>query len=546
MNADDNLINKIPNDKKELFNAFVGYCENVLPENLKLFDKLEKTFDGQDGNKYLNHFIRILEIVDYCNNNPNLALKSGDNQYHFKNYFEALFGTFSDKDKIDGFVTLIKNFHEPENEHMIVLEDSKGNKFETPGLAVANTVPLLSNDEVIIVCDADNTCQTGVAFRRSWSYTEDRDTVLKGSNVKNMPSAREFLRRMKKAMDYQKWRQEIEKKFQVEFDELASLIDKIPPCHTYNFVRLLTEAENNNILFYNIPIRGKGSGDFSDIDSEDSELFSMFDKGYLFKLNRYYLGKYNDKERRDANDDLLIPHKITQFTKYGANFLLDQVSYNDSGPDGVNQEGPTPGYSALTSLGEKITNTGLKWFLEKNENLNNNDVYWEIYDEIEKEAMEYIDQFIKRVPVVFKNYFDSAIYLNQNKKKQGVSQDQIDTLRQIKQTLSEQQPEDKKKSQKIQSQINSLQRQDEIIELINNACDSINEYGEDTENFKTLLKTAVKSIFLKKIEKINLESGQSVINALKEKFDSGNLFDQDFQKSITSDLMRLFYTGQAD
>ena len=438
-------------------------------------------------------------------------------------------------------MTLIKDFHEPENEYMIVLEDSKGNKFETPGLAVANTVPLLSNDEVIIVCDAENTCKTGETFRSSLSYAEDRDTVLKDSNVKNMPSAQEFLRRMKKAMDYQKWRQEIKEKFQVEFDELASLITEIPQCNVYNFVRLLTEAENNNILFYNIPIRGKGSGDFSDIDSEDSELFSMFDKGYLFKLNRYYLGKYNDKERREENNDLLIPHEISQFTKYGANFLLDQVSYPGNRAD-LNREGSTPASSELTELGKKITNTGLKWFLEKNENLNNNDVYWMIQD-VEKEAIEYINQFIKRVQVVFKNYFDNEIYLNQNKKKQGVSQGQIDTLRQ---TLLEQQPKDNKKIQKIQSQIDSLQRQDEIIELINNACDSMNEYGEDTENFKTLLKTAVKSIFLKKSENINLKSGQSVINSLKEKFDSGNLFDQDFQKSITSDLMSLFYTGKVN
>ena len=120
---------------------------------------------------------------------------------------------------------------------------------------------------------------------------------------------------------------------------------------------MLSKPEDDKILFCNVPIRGKGNGDFKDIDSEEFELFSIFDKNSIFKLSRYHIGK---------NDG-----RISNGNKYGANFLFDKVSYG--GSQGAQSEGYEADSSELTDLGKNVTKTDLKWFLDGNE--------YEIHDE---------------------------------------------------------------------------------------------------------------------------------------------------------------------
>lgn len=362
------IFNK--NCKTELLDKF---CVNLVQLGLgnaydDLCRKLKDLFDDEtNGEKYFNNLINILEILDWVQTHY-----SGFNH----NYFSKLWDKFKSQDKISEFINLVKNFETTDSEYMFVVKDKNGNEFKTPGLQITTSQVLFDNNEIMIASDINNTCATGSTIKeqfQKWShdpyliqkdYEQARLTNKLTVNDKlnldifgKKSGSREFLLALKKIKDYDEWENQIKQDYKLELNDLKNLVDKIANYHIYNFARLLSKPEDDKILFYNVPIRGKGNGDFKDIDSEEFELFSIFDKNSMFKLNRYHIGKSDNR--------------ISNGNKYGANFLLDQVSCGNN----PNQEGYEAESSKLTDLGKNITKTGLKWFLDEkeyeiNENLN--------------------------------------------------------------------------------------------------------------------------------------------------------------------------------
>ncbi|MBQ9491884.1 MAG: hypothetical protein IJU86_03835, partial [Firmicutes bacterium] len=330
-----------------------------------LYNKLGDLFnDKTNGKKYFNNLVNILEILDWAQTK----------YYGFNdNYFQILWNKFKSSDKINDFINLVKSFEATDSEYMFVVKGENGNEFKTPGLQITRAHILFDNDEVIIASDISNTCKTGSTikdqfdklgldpyddavndslnkYQRNYLTTAqklNRDVFGVGS------SAITFLLALKKIKDQYEWETKILNDYDLTLQDLKNLVEKINGYHIYNTARLLSKPEDDKILFYNVPIRGKGNGDFNHIDSEEFELFSMFDKDSMFKLNRYHLGR---------NDNW---NGILHFSKYGANFLFDKVSYDQD--KGKGEEGYEAKTSLLTDLGKKITKTGLKWFLDENE-----------------------------------------------------------------------------------------------------------------------------------------------------------------------------------
>lgn len=321
-----------------------------------LYNKLGDLFnDKTNGKKYFNNLVNILEILDWAQTK----------YYGFNdNYFQILWNKFKSSDKINDFINLVKSFEATDSEYMFVVKGENGNEFKTPGLQITRAHILFDNDEVIIASDISNTCKTGSTikdqfdklgldpyddavndslnkYQRNYLTTAqklNRDVFGVGS------SAITFLLALKKIKDQYEWETKILDDYDLTLQDLKNLVEEIKGYHIYNTARLLSKPEDDKILFYNVPIRGKGNGDFNHIDSEEFELFSMFDKDSMFKLNRYHLGR---------NDNW---NGILHFSKYGANFLFDKVSYDQD--KGKGEEGYEAKTSLLTDLGKRITKTG--------------------------------------------------------------------------------------------------------------------------------------------------------------------------------------------
>ena len=321
-------------NKSELLDSL--YTSFVSENHGDTFDylckELQTLFDDKTkGEEYFNNLINILEILDW-----------GTKQL-YGDCFSLLYQKLGD-DKVNCFIDLVKKFGIKESEYMFVVKNANGDKFETPGLTIATVRSFSDDSELIIASDIDNTCQTGHTLRQQF---KDRlqDLSYKGDVYG-------FLSDLKRKKDHYEWKTKVWQVYGFDLDLLDNVIKEIQKYNIYNFARLLSKPENNKILFYNIPIRGKGNGDFSGIDSEEFELFSMFDKNFMFKLPRYHIG-VNDEPPRVSNTDV-----------YGANFLLNQMS---CAANNLHIEGFGANGSELTNLGKNVTKTGLKWFLDEKE-----------------------------------------------------------------------------------------------------------------------------------------------------------------------------------
>ena len=319
-------------NKSELIDSL---CASFVSENHGdtfgyLCKELQTLFDDKTkGEEYFNNLINILEILDW-----------GTKQF-YGDCFSMLYQKLRD-DKVNCFIDLVKKFGIKESEYMFVVKNANGDKFETPGLTIATVRSFSYDSELIIASDIDNTCKTGLTLKQQFE-NRLQDLSYKGDVYG-------FLSDLKRKKDYYEWATKIRKVYGLDLNQLNSFIKQIQKYNIYNFARLLSKPENNKILFYNIPIRGKGNGDFSGIDSEEFELFSMFDKNFMFKLPRYHLS-VDDQEISDGD-------------MYGANFLLDQMSFCNND---LNSEGYEAANSELTGLGKNVTKTGLKWFLDETE-----------------------------------------------------------------------------------------------------------------------------------------------------------------------------------
>ncbi len=348
----DNKIDLLNNLCVNLCNLDQGEVYNNLCKKLKiLFD------DQTNGTKYFNNLVNILEILDYAQKN----YSGFDCQY-----FEMFWKKFTSNDKISEFINLVKNFGATDSEYMFVVKDANGNDFKTPGLQITTAQVLFDNNEIIIASDINNTCKTGSTIQnqfKQWvlnpyfdsdqNYLERLEKNELTANDKlnrdifGVSKAIGFLLAWKEIKDHNEWENEIQKTYGLTLRDLNKLVAEVEGCNIYNTARLLSKPEDDKILFYNVPIRGKGSGDFNNIDSEEFELFSMFDKNSMFKLDRYHIGKGDSR--------------VSYCNKYGANFLLDQVGYGTN----LCQEGYAANTSYLTDLGKNVTKTGLKWFLDE-------------------------------------------------------------------------------------------------------------------------------------------------------------------------------------
>lgn len=318
------------NDKTNLLDMlYIGFASlNLSSAYYNLCKQLEELFGDQtNGKKYFNNLVNILEILDWVQN----QYPGFNNEL---NYFRTLWNKFKSNDQIDDFINLVKNFDDTDSEYMFVVRDANGNTFKTPGLQLTTAQILFDNNEIIVASDINNTCKTGSTVKKKFKElslnpydvnvnhrlnkrtrndltTEQKlncDIFGKDSN------AIEYLRALKKIKDQYEWTTKIYDTYGLTLQDFKELIGKIPSYCTYNIARLLSKPEDDKILFYNVPIRGKGNGDFIGVDSEKYELFSIFNKGYILKLKLYHLS-YNDS-RVQCGD------------KHGSNFLFDKVSYN--------------------------------------------------------------------------------------------------------------------------------------------------------------------------------------------------------------------------
>ncbi len=480
---DNAAIEKIFSNKgkKSLFDEYEKIFSNEGELDSKILEMLN---DKINGEKYFNNLVCILELLNF--------LSKQSDQTDYSNCIEYIKG-FT-RWRADRLTAVIKNFVPTENDHMVVLEDKDGNRFETPGIQICTSFNVFEDETSILSCSPDNTCRSDEIYQEQY---KDCATIT------DLSVPEKFFKSLQDMVHRMEWECALQKIGITKYDIKNLLSDQRNDL--YNNARILTEHDKNEIQFFNMAVRGKGSGDRCDIDDKKHDLFSLFNKKLPFfskGLSRYHIGG-------------IAPDTI--------NYLLDKVSCNQTRPYA---EGFISSGSVLNEHGKKITERVLKLFLDENTynviNENGNikveesicvDKYFDsanekilarikrMNSEKEKELKNYVDKFIDDLNYIMTfNTFDSIRSYNTKDNKSKIDY--------------------------------------EIDEIINNICNAARNENriQNLDNFIFLMKTAVKKRLKYYFSNVkgNERNNTSAIYKIKDEYSNHS---KDFFSGIRFNVM---------
>lgn len=438
-----------PNDMNEhgyFDNEFIGMhspYHNHLNQKI-----LEMLNDKTNGEKYFNNLVCILELLGF------LRTEQNSNYVSCKNKIKG-----SCKDKL---VEAIKNFVPTENDHMVVLEDKNGKRFETPGIQICASFTVFEDETSILSCSPDNTCQSDQAYKGQYGY----------KFLENWADLGTLFKSLQDVVHQEEWECALQK-IGITKDDIENLLSD-GRGDLYNNARILTEQDKNEqdkneIQFFNIAVRGKGNGDRCDIDNKKHDLFSLFNKKLPFfsqGLSRYHIGG----TAREA-----------------INYLFDKVSYRLNSPY---EEGYKNDDSVLNDHGKQITKRVLKLFLDENEyNVTNEGSNIRVEENIRvarkfDSANEKILTYIKKMNLETRKELEAYVdeFIGNLKKIMSENENYIFAS-------NEMYTDTENKKSRIDR---------EIDEMIDNICAEAREknYLKDHDSFVFLVKAAVKKRFL--------------------------------------------------
>ena len=466
----------------------IGRYEEVFSDDNELNQKiLEMLNNKTNGEKYFNNLVCILELLDFLHTLELLdSLHTEETQYKCINFIGE-----SNKDKL---IEAIKNFVPKENDHMVVLEDKDGNRFETPGIQICASFSVFEDKKFVLSCSPDNTCRTADVYNEQYRIKElDLDSTPE-----------EFFSSLQDMVHQIKWIRELENIGITSWNirELFSF----EPENLYNNARILTENDKNEIQFVSVAVRGKGNDDRQGIDNEKHDLLSLLNK----KLPFFSKG--------------LSRYRIEKSTDPAINYLFDKVSYDLDSPE---KEGVKNNSSVMNPSGKKLTWRVLKLLLNERDNkvvIKGHDIIVEENICVDRKFNSANDRILTYI----------KIYNSERRKEVEVYVDKcIDNL-------------EKKKKKNIWSMLGFGSDSDdkkpkidrEIDEMIKRICDQAKENNDlqDMDIFIFLVKTAVKKRFKYYFSGIkgDKRNNESVINKIKDEY---NRHKDDFFSSIKNELM---------
>lgn len=471
-------------EKVDNFNEYMRmhvFYSNELNQKI-----LEMLNDKTNGEKYFNNLVCILELLDFLH-----AEQNSDDYNRRINFIKN-----SDKDEL---IEAIKNFVPTENDHMVVLENKNGERFETPGIQICASFTVFEDETSILSCSPDNTCQSDKAYKGQYYYKILEDWTDLGTLFKSLQDV----------VHQKKWECAL-KNIGITKDDIENLLSG-ERRDLYNNARILTEQDKNEIQFFNIAVRGKGSGDRCDIDNKKHDLFSLFNKKLPFfsqGLSRYHIGG----TAREA-----------------INYLFDKVSYRLNSPY---EEGYKNYDSVLNDHGKQITKRVLKLFLDEN-----------VYNVIEKDGNIRVEEDIR----VDKNFVNTdekiltyikKMNLETRKELEAYVDEFIGNLKKI---MSENENCIFASNEMYTDTENKKSRIDrEIDEMIEKICAEAGEknYLKDHDSFVFLVKAAVKKRFLGYFSNIDNNSPERNSVSSSTKIQSEyNCYKDDFFAGIKTELM---------
>ena len=470
--------------KKDLFREYEKiFSDDNNDLNTKILEMLN---DEKDGGKYFKNLVYILELLDFLCTESSLA----------DEYNQCI--SFIKKSNADNLIEAIKNFTPKENDQMVVLEDKEGNRFETPGIQICSSFPVFEDETSVLSCSPDNTCKSDEVYKQQYC----NETLISYSDQK------EFLSSLQDMVHQKKWEYALKDIGITKYD-IKNLLSDVRS-DLYENARILTEHDKDEIQFFNMAVRGKGSGDRTGIDNEKHDLFSLFNKKLPFfseNLSRY---------RLEAGEDPTI------------NYLFDKVSYWLDNPD---VDGYNSADSCLNEHGKKITKRVLKLFLGEN-----------VYNVIEKDGNIRVEEDI-RVDKNFVNTDEKNLtYIkrinSENRKELEVYVDKfIDNLKNI---IHKNQCDIFTISSYTLKSNDKPKIDREIDKMINNICEKANDIVEsqDLDSFVFLVKATVKKRFLGYFSNIDNNSPErnSVSSSTKIQSEYAR-YKNDFFSGIKIELM---------
>lgn len=467
----------------------------------ELTDKYKKIFDNdnlnskilamlndeKNGEKYFNNLVCILELLDFLHTEQNLV------------DYNNCIGYIKTSDQ-DELIEAIQNFIPTENDYMVVLEDKEGNRFETPGIQICASFIVFEDETSILSCSPDNTCMSDVVYKAQYG-----NKILNNGWLNNLE---EFFKSLQDVVHQKEWECAL-RNIGITQHDIQNLLSH-ERSNLYNNARILTEHDKDEIQFFSMAVRGKGSYDRAGIDNKKYDLFSLFNKKLPFfskGLSRYHIGRC---------------------TSNAINYLFDRVS-DDS--ECLVLEGYNNQRSILNKHGNEITERVLKLFLDENEyNVVKKD------DNIEVEENIRVDRKFDSVNEKILTYIKKI--KSEERKELKVYVDKfIDNLKNVMYRNSE-----NGNSMFYCSDSNCKNNKPkidrEIDELIDKICSQAKQKNDlqDLDSFVFLVKTAVKNRFKYYFNNIkgDTRNNTSAINKIKNEYtDSQN----DFFSSIKSELM---------
>lgn len=331
-NRENTLKNIFSQGEIDLYNKFFNTPDKrVILLSQKLADLCKD--QSKNSNEYFKNLIKVLKIINHCNDE---SIKNKNRT----NYFFKLLG--KDGQYVDDFVTIVKNFESiKKNEYMSVVDGK-----EQPGIKICQANIIHSNETTMWLSDISNTCEIGLTLKGQW----DRPSEKK-FDLKNRPIG--LFKQMKKLTDFDEWANMLKNSYNITPDDFKNILEDIPRCRIYSIARILAPEQ---ISFYQMTFRGKGSGDLHDIGDEEQDLFPLAIKNNQidvidkpqFEYYQEFFDHYGDLNSEKAN-------------LFGVNHLLKKISCST---DNEALEGYNIKSSKLNNLGKRVTKKVLEWFLD--------------------------------------------------------------------------------------------------------------------------------------------------------------------------------------